>query len=92
MRVKGWGSAKDLILKGLWVLLSVADKIGEKNGSEDPPLQRSGKGGGLKPHTYKGLGRGSATNAWEMLARTSYVVNGNAANDGLDALNGHREN
>ena len=60
MGVKWWGSAKDVILKGLRAYFSearipmelceslcVAQGIGEKHQGED-------KGAGLKPHTYNG--------------------------------------
>jgi hypothetical protein len=55
MGVKGWGSAKDVILKGLWTFLSVAEEIGEKNGSEDPPLHGAEKEARSKP---RGVSRG----------------------------------
>jgi len=61
------------------------------NGSEKGADKGGEKAAGLKTRRYIGS-RGSAANAWEMLARASYVVNGNAADGGSGALNGHREN
>jgi hypothetical protein len=95
-------------------LVGLAEGVGGKNRSKDPPVQRQQRRGegcraearrynGTKerrgwgePHPYNGGEKGektagSATGAWEMLARASYVVNGNAGNDGFGALNGHRE-
>ncbi len=63
----------------------------EKDAGLKPRLYKGNNGGEErrgwgKPHPY-GC-RGLAMVAWEMLARESYVVNGNAADGGLGALNG----
>jgi hypothetical protein len=47
MGVKGWGSAKDVILKGLGVYRGVTEGMGECR-AEAPALQRRGKSGGAE--------------------------------------------
>jgi hypothetical protein len=54
MRVMWWGSAKDVILKGIvasdeWRVALEASVIGEKDESEDPSIRRQDKYRGLKP-------------------------------------------